>query len=62
MLDETRLLAAKPYDTPLMPNIKLAVDDGELLIDPERYRMIVGKLNYLTITRLDIAFSVSVVS
>ena len=30
--------------------------------DPERYRRLVGKLNYLTVIRLDIAYSISVVS
>ena len=36
--------------------------DGELFEDPERYRRLVRKLNYLTVTRTDIAYSVSVVS
>ncbi|RVW74646.1 Retrovirus-related Pol polyprotein from transposon RE1 [Vitis vinifera] len=35
---------------------------GEPLRDLGRYRRLVGKLNYLTITRLDISFPVSVVS
>ncbi|RVX08580.1 Retrovirus-related Pol polyprotein from transposon RE2 [Vitis vinifera] len=37
-------------------------ETGEPLGDPGRYRRLVGKLNYLTITCLDISFPVSVVS
>ena len=36
--------------------------EGELFEDLERYRRLVGKLNYFTVTRPDIAYSVSVVS
>ena len=36
--------------------------EGELFGDPERYRRLVGKLNYLTVTCPNIAHSVSVVS
>ena len=36
--------------------------EGELFGDPKRYRRLVGKLNYFTVTRLDIAHSVSVVA
>ncbi|XP_031275449.1 uncharacterized protein LOC116133918 [Pistacia vera] len=56
------LSEAKPCDTPMVPNVRLNVEDEEMFGDPERYRRIVGKLNYLTVTRPDIAFSVSVVS
>ena len=44
------------------PNVKLVLEQGELLRDRRKYRRLVGKLNYLTITRPNISFSVSVVS
>ena len=44
------------------PNTRLSSDIGEVFEDPGRYRRLVGKLNYLTITRPDISFAVSVVS
>ena len=36
--------------------------EGETFKDPKRYRRLVGKLNHLTITHLDIAHSVNVIS
>ena len=54
------LLGSKLVETPTDPNVKLYEDQGELLSNPERYRCLIGKLNYLTITRLDILFAVSV--
>ncbi|KAA0041891.1 putative Polyprotein [Cucumis melo var. makuwa] len=53
-------LGAKPSGTPMMSNQQLVKD--ELCKDPERYRSLVGKLNNLTMTRLGIAYFVSVVS
>ncbi|RVX13112.1 Retrovirus-related Pol polyprotein from transposon RE1 [Vitis vinifera] len=62
ILEETGMLDCKPVDTPMDPNVKLEPGQGEPLGDPGRYRRLVGKLNYLTITRPDISFPVSVVS
>ena len=53
---------SKFVDTPMDPNVKLLPNQGEPLSDPEKYRRLVGKLNYLTIIRLDISFVVNVVS
>jgi hypothetical protein len=62
ILEETGMLDCKPADTPMDPNVKLLPNQGEPYPDPGRYRRLVGKLNYLTITRPDISFPVSVVS
>ena len=61
LLSETGKLGAKPCSSPMIPNLQLT-KEGELFKDPERYRRLVGKLNYLTVTRPDIAYSVSIVS
>ena len=62
ILEETGMLNCKPVDTPMDPNVKLVPRQGEPLGDPGRYRRLVSKLNYLTITRPDISFPINVVS
>jgi len=62
ILEETRLVSSKSVDTPIDPNTKLLPNQGEPISDPEQYRRFVGKLNYLTVTRLNISFAVSVIS
>ena len=62
IFEETGMLDCKLVDTPMDPNVKLVPGQGESLGDPRRYRRLVGKLNYLTITWPDISFLVSVVS
>ncbi|XP_065880880.1 retrovirus-related Pol polyprotein from transposon TNT 1-94 isoform X1 [Euphorbia lathyris] len=61
LLSETGKSGAKPCSAPMTPNAHLT-SEGEPFEDPGRYRRLVGKLNYLTVTRPDIAYSVSVVS
>ena len=61
LTSETRKLAAKPCQSPMTQSLYLT-REGELFEDLERYRRQVGKLNYLTVIRPDIAYSVSVVS
>ena len=60
-LSKTRKLGVKPCSTPMTLNLQIT-KEGNLFEDPERYRRLVGKLNYLTVTYPDIAYSVSVLS
>lgn len=55
MLEETSVLGAQPIDVPMSPNHKLLKDGGELFGNSSKYHLLVGKLNYLTITRRDIS-------
>ena len=57
ILEKTGMLDYTPMD----PNVKLVPGQGEPQRDPRRYRRLVGKLNYLTITWPDISFMMSVV-
>ncbi|XP_004301569.1 PREDICTED: uncharacterized mitochondrial protein AtMg00810-like [Fragaria vesca subsp. vesca] len=52
---------SKPAPTPLDSKLKLDIE-GELLTDVCSYQCLVGKLIYLTITRLDLTHVVSLVS
>jgi hypothetical protein len=50
-LSETGLLGARPADTPMDSTVKLDGEQSELFSDVGRYRRLVGKLIYLTVTR-----------
>ena len=61
LLSEIGKLVAKSYQSPIAQSLYLTREGG-LFKDLERYRRLVGKLNYLTVTHPDIAYSISVVS
>ncbi|RDY10055.1 putative mitochondrial protein, partial [Mucuna pruriens] len=61
ILQETSMSNCRLVDSPMDPNMKLMVKHGEPYFDPERYRTLVGKFIYLTVTRPDISFAVEVV-
>ena len=56
------MIDCRPVESPMNPNQKLTIEEGKLFSDPERYRRLVGKLIYLTITRPDLSFAVGIVS
>ncbi|XP_038999120.1 uncharacterized mitochondrial protein AtMg00810-like [Hibiscus syriacus] len=73
LIEETRLRGAKPVCTPMEHNIKLTtagydssliknngkkIDDEVLQGEKENYKMLIGRLIYLTHTRPDITFMV----
>ena len=62
LLEETGKIEAKPCITSMVPNVQLMPNDGDPFYNPERYWKVIGKLNYLTVMRPDIAYTVSVVS
>jgi hypothetical protein len=61
ILDRVGMASCKSMRTPLAADEKLSLTDGSLLTadDASDYRIVVGVLQYLTITRPDIALSVN---
>ena len=62
ILAETGLLGAKPARSPIDQNHRLALDDDPMYSDPVRYRRLIGRLIYLTITRPELCYSVHVLA
>lgn len=62
LLKTTKMLHCKPIATPLNSNEKLHSMDNSGLADASRYRKIVGSLLYLTHTRPDLMFAISMIS
>lgn len=63
LLTETGMSGCRPTETPMDPNTKLKLrTEEEPAADLGRYQRLVGKLIYLTHTRPDISFAVSIVS
>ena len=61
LLPETGKFRVKPCNFPMALGVHLT-RTGETFEDPERYRRLVGKLNYLSVTHPDIAHSINVIS
>ena len=56
-----QLLDSKPITTPMIVSQRLSFE-GVPFADPTLYRSLVGALQYLTITRPDLAHSINSVS
>lgn len=53
---------SRPKTIPMEPHLKLAKNERKLLEDMTLFRQIIGISFYLTITRPDISFLVTVIS
>ena len=62
LLGEIGQLGCKLAETPIEPNIKLLPSKNDEVKDKEQYQRLVGRLIYLSHTRSDIAFAISMVS
>lgn len=58
LLQDIGLLGARPFAIPMDQNAKVTGSDGALLHNPISYRMLIGRLIYVTVTRLDIMYHV----
>lgn len=61
-MSDSGIQSLKKAVTPLPLNLRLNNQDGEPLQDAEKYRSLVGKLNFLTNTRPDISFTIQTLS
>lgn len=62
LLTRARLLDAKPVSTPLDCTVSLTLHDAAPHDNPTEYRALLGGLQYLSLTRPDIAFAVNKLS
>ena len=61
-MDKFGMDKRNPLTTPMEQKLKLTSSEGEEFEDATNYRQLVGSPNYLSNTRLDISFSIRILS
>ena len=59
LLVKTKMLQAKGLPTPMTSGLKISSQDGVPIENAQLYRSTVGTLQYVTVTRPEVAFSVN---
>jgi hypothetical protein len=62
LLSKTKMVGAKDVSTPLSTSTSLKLVDGIASFDSTEFRRVIGSLQYLSLTRLDISFAVNKLS
>ena len=62
LLTRTNMMDARPVSMPMAPTPKLSLTSGTPMDNPSEYRAVLGSLQYLALTRPDIAFPVNLLS
>lgn len=62
LLHEFNMQSATPMKIPIDIHLRLTKELGEPLTDPHPYQRMLGKLIYLTVTRLDIVYTVHILT
>ncbi|KAH9659075.1 hypothetical protein KPL70_023730 [Citrus sinensis] len=62
LLHETGMTACQPIDTPIEEGLKFCITSDQVPVDKGRYQRLIGRLMYLSDTRPDLAYALSVVS
>ncbi|GJZ49845.1 putative RNA-directed DNA polymerase [Tanacetum coccineum] len=59
LLQSTGLSNCNPVSSPMVTSSSLSLDDSTAFFNPVKYRQVVGSLQYVTLSRSDIAFVVN---
>ncbi|CAM8889721.1 unnamed protein product [Rhodiola kirilowii] len=62
LIKDAGLLGCKPSSLPMDTKHKLSLSTSPAIVDPTKYKRLVGQLIYLTVTRPDLAYPVHILS
>ncbi|KAH9696345.1 pentatricopeptide repeat-containing protein [Citrus sinensis] len=61
LLHEIRMTACQPINTPIEEGLKFCITSDQVPVDKGRYQKLIGRMMYVSHTRLDLAYALSVI-